>query len=99
MLKGKLCTPRCEFFRCRQKALKWRSDTAWCMVSGDPCIGYKCNYASCERRKMLNDGRCGLTIKSESSLSLEEIERETMPKVSVRVKGKLTKKLKFEDLV
>lgn len=48
---------------------------------------------------MLNDGRCGLTIKSESSLSLEEIERETMPKVSVRVKGKLTKKLKFEDLV
>lgn len=48
---------------------------------------------------MLNDGVCGLTIKSESSLSLEEIERETTPKVSVRVKGKLTKKLKFEDLV
>jgi hypothetical protein len=48
---------------------------------------------------MLNDGRCGLTIKSESSLSLDEIEREAVLKLSVKVKGKLSKRLKFEDLV
>lgn len=48
---------------------------------------------------MLNDGSCGLTIKSESSLSLEEIEKETIPKISVKVKSKLTRKLKFDDLV
>jgi hypothetical protein len=48
---------------------------------------------------MLNDGSCGLTVKSESSLSLDEIEKEIAPKLSVRVKGKLSRKLKFEDLV
>lgn len=48
---------------------------------------------------MLNDGSCGLTIKSESSLSLEEIEKEAIPKPSIRVKGKLNRRIRFEDIV
>ncbi|MEM2640112.1 MAG: hypothetical protein QW374_02505 [Candidatus Bathyarchaeia archaeon] len=99
MPKGRLCDTRCEFFRCRQKAFKQRSGVAWCTISGDPCIGYKCNYAFCEKRKMLNDGSCGLTIKSGSSLSLEEIEKEAIPKPSIRVKGKLSRRIRFEDIV
>lgn len=48
----------------------------WCNWVNDVCIGYQCNYAICQRRAILTDGKCGLTAREthgkKKRLSIEE---------------------------
>lgn len=68
-------------------------------MSEDWCIGSKCNYAFCVKRKMLNDGSCGLSVKVEArKLDIEEIERE-VPRIDVKVKGRASRRIRIDDLL
>ncbi|MEM3027202.1 MAG: hypothetical protein QW220_00550 [Candidatus Bathyarchaeia archaeon] len=89
-LQPQYCSPRCQFFRCNQRALGHKENMVWCSFANDVCQGYKCNYAQCLRGRLLVNGLCGMTIKRQTT---EEppIENE-QPKV-VKVRSKLIRKL------
>jgi len=92
------CSPICPFraFYCTKKALIIKRVggrlEAWCAWTGDRCIGYKCQFATCTKHALLPDGTCRLKIKriKKKEISIEEqaakIEREMG-----NIRGKLKK--------
>ncbi|MBS7618728.1 hypothetical protein KEJ25_09080 [Candidatus Bathyarchaeota archaeon] len=90
----KYCSPDCSFFRCGKKSLKTGRGDAWCTYTNDYCVGYKCNYASCIRNKLLNDGVCGLTIKRRA----EDLEPPEELDIQVKIRSKLMKKLGEKEI-
>ncbi len=85
---GDKCNPACPFFRCSQNALMYTKKyikgrmmtVVMCRLVGDKCIGYNCQYAYCERRYLLPDGRCAWALrkseKEEEEDFLKDIEEE-----------------------
>jgi hypothetical protein len=92
----KRCSPRCEFFRCGQKALINQRGGIYCRWADDYCRGASCNYAICARGRLLQNGICGLTIKRKTSENRkpEEIEED----IKIRLKGKALRRLGKEGL-
>ncbi len=97
MLKSPICTPVCPFraFYCAKKALIIRKRggklEAWCAWIGDKCIGYKCQFASCNRHALLPDGRCKLLVKKEERKEVpleEEVAKAEKEMVTIRRKLK-----------
>jgi len=95
MAETRKCSPNCEFFRCSQKALQFRSGKAYCRFADDVCEGYTCKYAFCIRNRLLPDGVCGLTLK-RTTTSIETPPEEVIK--GIKVKGKLQKKIREKEI-
>lgn len=85
----KLCFPQCRDFKCTKKALRYQGRTAWCQWTDEPCEPKRCNYAMCNKRQLLDDGVCGLSIKRKTQ---ENIEPEDTLRDEIKIKGKLMRK-------
>lgn len=91
------CSPRCESFKCGQRALIYQGRQVYCRWADDDCSGATCNYAICIRGRLLPNGGCGLTIKrktNDEDLSPEIIGDEP----ELKLKGKILKRIKGEDI-
>lgn len=87
--REKSCDPKCEFFRCGQRALIYQRGGAYCRWGDDVCAPATCNYATCMRARLLANGVCGLTVKRKTA---EDKEPEEIKPVA-RLNEKLLKKL------
>jgi hypothetical protein len=98
MVKGSMshvrsCQPRCEFFRCGQRSLAFRSEIAWCRFAEDRCEPGGCKFAQCLKGKLLTNGVCGLTLKARTlELTLDSVGQP------IKAPGKLARKLKEREL-
>ncbi|MEM3061784.1 MAG: hypothetical protein QW265_05200, partial [Candidatus Bathyarchaeia archaeon] len=61
----KYCFPKCEFFKCSQRALLFRGKTVWCKFADDECAVQNCKYAQCIKGRLLPSGICGFSIKTK----------------------------------
>ncbi len=85
---GDRCNPLCPFFRCSKNALVTVNKVvrghvqkaAMCRLIGDQCLGYSCQFAYCERKALLPDGRCAFAVKFKGSGDefLKEVEKESL---------------------
>ena len=90
MAAAKPCTPRCKYFRCGKKALRFGRGRPWCTWINEPCDPANCNYAMCVRRQLVEGGICGLTIKRRTK---EDVGPEEFPMEEIRVRSKVMRKL------
>ena len=88
--QGGLCSPKCRFFICKKRALRPRGNSMWCAWTGDECNPAICNYAACAKRRLLPNGVCAMTVKRRT---VERGGPEREPKIGVKVRGKLFKKM------
>jgi hypothetical protein len=86
----KRCSPRCEFFRCGQKALTFQRGDTYCRWADDYCRGAACNYTICVKGRLLQNGICGLTVKR---ITNEEKLPEEAGEVKIKLKGKTLRRL------
>ncbi len=85
---GDKCNPLCPFFKCSKNALVIVNKvvrghvqkSAMCRWIGDQCLGASCQFAYCERRALLPDGRCAFAVKFKESGDefLKEVEKESL---------------------
>jgi len=103
------CSPTCKFFRCAKRALiikgkprqphgkrnpPIRGLIALCNWAGDLCQGPDCQYAFCERRALLPDGTCRLSLKREQR-KVRSIEEEAeKDELKFKLKGKVLRKIR-----
>jgi hypothetical protein len=69
--------------------LSIRGREAWCEWTGDECTPKGCNYATCFRRQLLENGVCGKTIKRRTR---EDSDPDDLFQDEIRVRGKLMRK-------
>lgn len=86
---GKLCFPNCRDFKCTKRSLRIRGKEAWCEWTSEPCNPKNCNYATCYRHQLLENGVCGKTIKRRTR---ENSRPEDILGDEIRVRGKLLRK-------
>lgn len=68
---GDKCNMLCPLFRCSKNALVVVNrvvkghvqKVAMCRWIGDSCLGYRCQFAFCERKALLPDGKCAFAVK------------------------------------
>lgn len=89
MAADKLCFPNCRDFKCTKRSIRIRGKEAWCEWTSEPCNPKNCNYATCYRRQLLEDGVCGKTIKRRTR---ENSRPEDILGDEIRVRGKLLRK-------
>ena len=89
MAADKLCFPDCRDFKCTKRSLSIKGKEAWCEWTSEPCIPKNCNYATCFKRQLLDNGVCGKTIKRRTR---EDSRPEDVFSDEIRVKGKLMRK-------
>jgi len=81
-----MCVPSCPLFECAKRSLVVKlvdgKPAPWCMWVDGPCIGYKCQYASCRLRYLLPDGRCLAALKERSESKMDEFEIELSKQAS-----------------
>ena len=92
----KRCVPACESFRCGQRALTRMGSRIYCRWADDDCSGPGCNYALCLQKRLVTGEVCGLTVRRKTR---EEIDPEGVPVVNVRVKGKLLRRFREDELI
>lgn len=72
----------------------------YCRWADDDCVGCTCNYAVCVRGRLLANGVCGLSVKRKTN---EESAPETVnvgiELNSVKVRGKLLRRFREDDLI
>lgn len=90
MAQVKICTPRCNLFKCVKRALKFQGDKSWCDWGSDACSPKDCNYAVCVKRRLLPNGVCGFTIKRKTA---EDIKPEEFMTESLKAKSKLLRRM------
>jgi len=87
------CNPLCPHFRCTKRVKRiskiGRRITVICAWTGDPCIGYKCRYAICEKHALMPNGTCALTISVKAREKSIEQEAEELEKDFAKIKDKL----------
>ena len=88
--------PRCEFFRCGQRAIIYQKNRVYCRWADDQCSGPDCNYASCGRGRLLANGACGMSVKRKTR---DEIEPEVFEAPPIKLRGKLRRRIKEDDLL
>ncbi|MCI4408721.1 MAG: hypothetical protein JHC26_06490 [Thermofilum sp.] len=103
MQKDVFCTPICPFhaFTCYKNALVYRKTKrgleAFCTWTGEPCIGWKCQFAGCSKHALLPDGTCKFKLEKISGKKEEEEEFSIEEEAKVyekQVYGKIKDKLK-----
>ncbi len=97
---GDKCNPLCPFFRCGKNALVIVNrvvkghvqKAAMCRWIGDQCLGAKCQFAYCERKALLPDGRCAFAVKFKDSgdAFMKELEQS---EVDNKVRNLLSRKV------
>jgi hypothetical protein len=101
---GNSCNNLCPLFKCAKAALVYSTKVvkgftqkvAMCRLTGDQCIGYKCQFAYCERKALLPNGNCAFTIKFKDSEDFfNELEKEELRMLS---QGKLVRKTTKKDI-
>ncbi len=98
----KMCVgPACPEFRCLKKALRLvrRGNTALaiCSLTGDQCIGYKCQFASCTAHALTPEGKCLREAFTEAGPEADIIkEAKKLEKDAEKIRSKL-KKIGLED--
>lgn len=90
MSDTKMCSPRCRDFKCVKNALSYRGGQAWCNWTNELCDIKSCNYAACYKRRLLDNGVCGLTVKRKTR---EDVEPEEFTVEEIRVRPKITRKI------
>jgi len=92
--KPRACTPSCEFFRCGQHSLFYKSQTAWCKFADDACEVRTCKYAQCVKDRLLPNSICALEIKPRTSFEVQP-DKTVQP---IKAPAKLAQKLKEREL-
>lgn len=103
---GDRCNPLCPFFRCSKNAFVTVNKVvrghvqkvAMCRLIGDQCLGHACQFAYCERKALLPNGRCAIAVKFKGSSDefLKEVERETLEEsVTNLIKRKVGRRENF----
>ena len=82
------CNPLCPFFKCSKNALVVVNrvvkghvqKVAMCRWIGDQCLGSRCQFAYCERRALLPDGKCAFAVRFKGSGDefMKELEKESL---------------------
>jgi hypothetical protein len=90
LLSKKECFPKCQSFRCTQRALSFRGKTAWCGFTNEECNIAKCNYAVCRKNQLLYNGVCGLSVKRKTR---DTSRPEDFLKDEIIARGKLARKI------
>jgi len=67
----------------------------YCRWADDDCSGPECNYVICLQKRLLAGGTCGLTVRRKTK---EELAPEAVQGVDIRVKGKLLRRFREDDL-
>lgn len=100
---GNSCNNLCPLFKCAKAALVFSTKVikgytqkvAMCRLTGDQCIGYKCQFAFCERKALLPNGNCAFTVKFKDSEDFfTEIEKEGL---SITLRGKFLRRAGKKD--
>ncbi|MDW8048459.1 MAG: hypothetical protein RMJ07_02090 [Nitrososphaerota archaeon] len=90
----KKCFPKCPKFRCGKGTLQYRERESWCRWADEPCNPSRCNYATCNNRRLLPNGICGETIKRKTvETSPDEDVVQT-----IRVRGKTLRKIGEKEI-
>ncbi len=98
----KMCVgPACPEFKCLKKALKLvrkgKTAVAICNLTGDQCIGYKCQFASCTAHALTPEGRCLKGAFTETGSEIDIVrEAKKLDKSAEQIRSKL-KKIGLED--
>ncbi|MCS7099234.1 MAG: hypothetical protein RMH84_00570 [Sulfolobales archaeon] len=101
---GSMCNNLCPLFRCARNALVlstkvvkgYTQKVAMCRLTGDQCIGYRCQFAYCDRRALLPSGNCAFTVKfKDGEEFFSELEKEELELAS---RSKLVKKFSKKDM-
>ncbi|MFH0748859.1 MAG: hypothetical protein V1915_02920 [Candidatus Bathyarchaeota archaeon] len=94
------CFSACETFKCGQRALIHTGKRVYCRWAEDDCVGHTCNYAICSRGRLLPNGTCGLSIKRKTNEEIApETLKENLPLNNIKVRGKLLRRVKEDDLI
>lgn len=104
---GKSCNQLCPFFKCSKAALVYTNKVikghvqkaAMCRWIGDYCLGFKCQFAFCERRALLPNGTCAFAVRfAESSEEFfREVEKSDISSEG-RVKDILGRRIGRKDI-
>ena len=93
MSQPEYCNPRCQSFKCANRALIPKKELLWCRYADDNCDAKTCKFAQCLRGKLLPNGVCGLSVKQRTvNLKLSDLDQP------VKVSGKLAQKLREREL-
>ncbi len=101
---GDRCNPLCPHFKCSKASLNIRrrgvQQIAFCSWVGDNCIGHSCQYAYCELRALLPDGRCAYALrgKKEEWSFEEQLKRDVVESEKVKSILQRRKIIGEEDL-
>ncbi len=104
---GLKCNPLCPYFRCGKRALRINKEgfgrdmkfVGFCMWVGDLCIGAVCQYAYCEKRYILPDGRCLYAVeKTRKGRSMDDMFKEIEKEEMMADKFKRTINRKYGDI-
>ncbi len=93
--------PKCPEFRCLKKCLRIvrRGDKVQviCALTNDPCIGPKCQFASCAAHALTPEGKCLKGVEKEIPSEFDIVkEAKKLEKEVEKVRSKL-KKIGLED--
>ena len=75
--------------------MNFRGQRAYCRWADDECTGGTCNYALCIKSRLLPQGVCGLAVKR---ITNEDAVPETLEKPKVKLRGKILKRFKEEEI-
>jgi len=102
---GDKCNTLCPFFKCSKNSLVIVNKVvkghvqkvAMCRWIGDTCLGYKCQFAYCERKALLPDGKCAFAVKFRED-EREFIKELDEAKIDEKLKNLLARKSGRKDL-
>ncbi|MEM1604302.1 MAG: hypothetical protein QXV93_02755 [Zestosphaera sp.] len=102
---GDKCNTLCPFFRCSKNALVVVNKVvkghvqkvAMCRWIGDTCLGYRCQFAYCERKALLPDGKCAFAVKFREG-EKEFIKELDEAKIDEKLKNLLARRSGRKDL-
>lgn len=101
---GNSCNNLCPLFKCVKAALVYSTKVvkgftqkvAMCRLTGDQCIGYRCQFAFCDRKALLPNGNCAFTVKFKDGEDFfNELEKEELKLLS---QGRLLRKTTKKDV-
>lgn len=90
----KMCSPRCELFKCGKNAAVFRRDGVWCRWTEDMCNVANCSYALCVKRRLLPRGICGETVKRKTV----EKQPEEVVRPAIKLRGRALRKIGEREL-
>jgi hypothetical protein len=90
----KTCSPTCQSFKCGKNATIFQRNDVWCRWTEEMCNVANCTYAMCIKRRLLQRGICGESIKRKT------VDRppEEIVSTTVKLRGKALRKVGEKEL-